>query len=68
MAKIPKAYRLEEKIVKALEILAGDNSMANTIEVLVFREAMYKLSPLELQDIFGDDYERLMLMYAINKR
>lgn len=68
MAKIPKAYRLEEKIVKALEILAGDNSMANTIEVLVFREAMYKLDPGELQDIFGEEYERLMLMYAVSKK
>lgn len=68
MAKIPKAYRIEEKIVKALEILAGDNSMANTIEVLVFREAMYKLDPAELQEIFGEEYERLMLMYAVSKK
>ena len=67
MAKITRTYRLEEKIVQALELLSK-GSMASQIETLVFREAMYKLDATELQTLFGEDYERLMLMYAISPK
>lgn len=68
MAKIPKTFRLEEKVVEALNMLSPQGGMTNTLETLIFREAMYKLDAKELQRLFGDDYERLMLMYAISPK
>lgn len=68
MAKISKAFRLDQKIIDALELLSEKGGMTKTIEMLVFREAIYKLSASELQSLFGDDYERLMLMYAVSKK
>lgn len=67
MAKIPKKFRIDEKIVDALGLISNGN-MTETIETLIFREAMYKLSASELERLFGDDYERLMLMYAVAKK
>lgn len=68
MAKIKKQYRIEEKLVDALRILSPGGNMTETIETLIFREAMYKLSSSELEKLFGDDYERLMLIYAISPK
>lgn len=68
MAKIPKTFRLDQKIINALELLSDKGGMTEKIETLVFREAIYCLSAKELQDLFGEDYERLMLMYAVSKK
>lgn len=68
MAKIPKTFRLDEKVVEALNLLSPQGGMTTTLETLIFREAMYKLNPGDLQKLFGDDYERLMLMYAISRK
>jgi len=68
MAKIPKTFRLDEKVVEALNLLSPQGGMTTTLETLIFREAMYKLNPADLQKLFGDDYERLMLMYAISSK
>jgi hypothetical protein len=68
MTKIARSYRLEPKIIQALEELSKDSvSMANTLEILIFRESMYKLNAEQLHTLYGDDYERLMLMYAVYK-
>lgn len=69
MVKIKKQYRIEEKLIDALKVLSKPNgNMTETIETLIFREAMYKLSSTDLEKLFGDDYERLMLMYAISPK
>ena len=68
MAKHGKYFRLEEKLILALEHLSEKGKATQTLETLIFREAMYKLDPVELEKIFGDDYERLMLMYAISPK
>lgn len=68
MPKIKKQYRIEEKLIDALKVLSPGGNMTETIETLIFREAMYKLSAAELEKIFGEDYERLMLMYAVSNK
>lgn len=68
MAKISKTFRLDEKMIEALLLLSPKGGMTNTLETLIFREAMYKLQPTDLQKLFGDDFERLMLMYAISPK
>lgn len=68
MAKVSKSFRLEQKMVEALNMLSPSGGMTSTLETLIFREAMYKLSGEELRKLFGEDYERLMLMYAISPK
>jgi hypothetical protein len=68
MAKIKKQYRIEEKLIDALKVLSPKGNMTETIETLIFREAIYKLSATELEKLFGDDYERLMLNYAVSPK
>lgn len=69
MAKKPVKYRFEEKLIDALAILSKSNgNMTKTLETLIFREAMYKLNASELERLFGEDYERLMLMYAVSPK
>lgn len=67
MTKIRSQFRLEEKIVMALKLLSS-KSMTETVETLIFREAMYKLDAIELEELFGEDFERLMLMYAVSPK
>lgn len=66
--KVPKTFRLDQKIIDALVLMSPEGKMTEKIETLVFREAIYTLSAQELQELFGEDYERLMLMYAVSKR
>lgn len=68
MAKIQKNFRLEEKIIKVLNELSPEGKMTTTLETLIFREAMYKLDAAQLEKLFGEDFERLMLMYAISPK
>lgn len=68
MPKVKKQYRIEEKLIEALRVLSPKGNMTETIETLIFREAIYKLSAEELEKLFGDDYERLMLIYAISPK
>lgn len=70
MPKIPQSFRLEKKIVDALDKLIEKNkestSRADLVQMLIFREAIYKLDAKELHELFGEDVERLMLMYAVS--
>lgn len=68
MAKIPKTFRLEEKVVDALNELSAKGKMTETLETLILREAIYKLSYTELEKLFGEDMERIMLMYAVSPK
>lgn len=68
--KIQKNFRLDQNIITALNYLSvgAECSNTTTLEVLIFREAMYRLDARQLQHIFGDEYERLMMIYATAKK
>lgn len=68
MAKVQKNFRLEEKIIEALNLLADKGKGTELLETLIFREAIYKLEYPELEKLFGEDMERLMLLYAVSPK
>lgn len=71
MAKISKHYRLDQNIVKALEYLKKDtpnSDMTSIVETLIFRESMYRLSAEQLLELYGEEYERLMMQYAVKNK
>lgn len=71
MAKKSKHFRLDQNIIKALECLkknTPNSDMTSIIETLIFRESMYKLSAEQLFELYGEEYERLIMQYAVKNK